>query len=254
MPWNPETYDKFKNLRYQPFFDLANFIQPTEKMKAIDLGCGTGEQTAILAEKFENAIFLGVDTSIEMLEQSKKLESDRLHFRRSSTEAVIDSNEKWDLIFSNAALQWSKDHKELFPSLIRMLNPGGQFAVQIPVQKENVLNKILFELVQEEPFANFLNGWNRPSPVLSMDEYTQLLFDQRLKDIQVIQKVYPLIAQDHQTLYNFISGSSLIPYLERLEGEQQDFFIKTYQQRIAEHFPKLPAIYAFKRLLLFGRL
>jgi trans-aconitate 2-methyltransferase len=180
MPWNPEIYNKFKNIRYQPFFDLADLIRPAEKMKAIDLGCGTGEQTAILTDKFRDAVFLGVDTSAEMLEKSKTLESDRLHFRRSSTEAVISSEEKWDLIFSNAALQWSDDHKTLLPALIRNLNTGGQFAVQMPVQNENLLNSILFDLVQVEPFKGFLQGWKRSSPVLSIDEYARILFEQGL--------------------------------------------------------------------------
>ncbi|MEZ0130497.1 trans-aconitate methyltransferase, partial [Flavobacterium sp. LBUM151] len=62
MPWNPEIYNKFKNIRYQPFYDLIDFIKPMETMKAIDLGCGTGEQTAILADKFPEANFLGVDS------------------------------------------------------------------------------------------------------------------------------------------------------------------------------------------------
>lgn len=67
-----------------------------------------------------------------------------------------------------------------------------------------------------------------------------------------MQKVYPIIANDHDTLYNFISGSALIPYMEKLEGGQKELFIKTYKERIAESFPKLPAIYSFKRLLLYG--
>lgn len=253
MPWNPEIYNKFKNIRYQPFYDLANFIQPINGMKAIDLGCGTGEQTAILANKFKDADFLGVDSSAEMLEQSKKLEMDNLHFRSATTEEMIESGQKWDLIFSNAALQWSDDHEKLFSQLVDLLNPNGQFAVQMPVQPENKLNKILLELVNEEPFQSYLKGYKRESPVLSIDEYAQILFDGGLEDLQLQQKVYPIIADDHETLYNFISGSALIPYIERLKGEEQSLFIKTYKERIATHFPKLPAIYSFKRLLLYGR-
>ncbi|URC11297.1 methyltransferase domain-containing protein [Flavobacterium sp. B183] len=253
MPWNPEIYNKFKNIRYQPFYDLASFIQPVKGMKAIDLGCGTGEQTAILSNQFEEAYFLGVDSSPEMLEQSKSLETDRLHFRKATTEETIESGEKWDLIFSNAALQWSDNHEMLFTRLLQQLTPKGQFAVQMPVQTENKLNKILLELVQEEPFVSFLKGFKRESPVLSIDEYTQILFDGGLEDLQVQQKVYPIIAKDHETLFNFISGSALIPYAERLEGEEKVLFIETYKKRIAEGFSKLPAIYSFKRLLLYGR-
>lgn len=253
MPWNPEIYNKFKNIRYQPFYDLIDFIKPVKGMKAIDLGCGTGEQTAILADKFKEAHFLGVDSSAEMLAQSKALETDHLHFRKATTEETLASGEKWDLIFSNAALQWSNDHEILFSELIKLVNPKGQFAVQMPVQPENKLNKILIELVDEEPFKTYLKGYKRDSPVLSIDDYAQILFDGGLEDIQILQKVYPIIADDHDTLYNFISGSALIPYIERLEGEQQELFIKRYKERIAEHFPKLPAIYSFKRLLLYGR-
>lgn len=253
MPWNPEIYNKFKNIRYQPFYDLIDFIKPMETMKAIDLGCGTGEQTAILADKFPEANFLGVDSSDEMLEQSKTLESDTLHFKKATTEETINSGEKWDLIFSNAALQWSNDHEILFPKLIELVNTKGQFAVQMPVQPENKLNKILLDLVNEEPFTSDLNGFKRDSPVLSIDAYAQILFDGGLEDIQIMQKVYPIIANDHETLYNFISGSALIPYIERLEGDQKTLFIKTYKERIAAEFPKLPAIYSFKRILLYGR-
>lgn len=253
MPWNPEIYNKFKNIRYQPFYDLADFIKPVSGMKAIDLGCGTGEQTAILADKFKEADFLGVDSSAEMLEQSKALETDHLHFRKATTEETLASGEKWDLIFSNAALQWSNDHETLFTELIKLVNPKGQFAVQMPVQPENKLNVILAELVDEQPFKSYLKGYKRDSPVLSIDEYAQILFDGGIEELQILQKVYPIIANDHETLYNFISGSALIPYIERLEAEQKELFIKTYKERIAEHFPKLPAIYSFKRLLLYGR-
>ena len=253
MPWNPEIYNKFKNIRYQPFYDLANFIQPEKGMKAIDLGCGTGEQTSILANKFTEANFLGVDSSAEMLEQSKALETDNLKFRQATTEETLESGEKWDLIFSNAALQWSNDHEVLFTKLVEHLHPKGQFAVQMPVQPENKLNKILLELVNEEPFKSYLKDFKRESPVLSIDEYAQILFDGGLEDIQILQKVYPIIANDHETLYNFISGSALIPYIERLEGEEQALFIQTYKERIAVHFPKLPAIYSFKRILMYGR-
>ncbi|KRD10291.1 trans-aconitate methyltransferase [Flavobacterium sp. Root901] len=253
MPWNPEVYNKFKDIRYQPFYDLTEFIQPFDGMKAIDLGCGTGEQTAILADQFNQAHFTGVDSSAEMLEKSKSLEIPNLRFRKATIEETILSGEKWDLIFSNAALQWSDDHEKLFPDLLNLLHKNGQFAVQMPVQPENKLNKILIELVDEEPFKTFLKGYKRESPVLSIDDYAQILFDGGLQDIEIIQKVYPIIAEDHDTLYNFISGSALIPYMERLDGEEKELFIAAYKERIEKHFPKLPAIYSFKRLLMYGR-
>lgn len=253
MPWNPETYNQFKNIRFKPFFDLLDMIKDESPMKAIDLGCGTGEQTAILAEKFSQSTFIGIDSSAEMLEKSKSLENERLQFRQATTEKILESNENWDLIFSNAALQWSDNHQDLFPQLISKLKTNGQLAIQMPYQPGNILNQILFELAKEEPFKTQLNSWNRPSAVLTIDEYAQILFDNGIEDLNLSQKIYPIIAEDHETLFNFISGSALIPYLERLTEDQQKAFTTEFKHRIAKHFTKLPAIYSFKRILLYGR-
>lgn len=253
MPWNPDVYNQFKNIRFKPFYDLAELITEEKEMKAVDLGCGTGEQTAILTEKFPNALFTGIDSSPEMLEKSKTLENERLHFRLATTEEMLNADENWGLIFSNAALQWSDNHYDLFSKLISKLKSGGQLAVQMPYQPGNTLNKILFEMAEEEPFKTQLKNWNRPSAVLTIDEYAQILFDNGIGDLNLFQKVYPIIADDHETLFNFISGSALIPYLEKLDEEQQKNFTVEFKKRIEKNFPKLPAIYSFKRILMYGR-
>lgn len=253
MPWNPEVYNEFKNIRFRPFYDLSDLIVGEQSMKSIDLGCGTGEQTAILTERFPGSSFVGIDSSSEMLEKSKVLENSRLQFRIATTETILEEEDNWDLIFSNAALQWSDNHTELFPKLISKLNKNGQLAIQMPYQPENILNRILFDLANEEPYRSQLNNWNRPSAVLTIDDYAQIFFDNGLEDLNISQKVYPIIAEDHETLYNFISGSALIPYLERLDIENQTHFSNAFKSKIAQNFPKLPAIYAFKRLLLYGR-
>ena len=253
MPWDPEIYNKFKDLRNKPFYDLMDFIKEAESSSAIDLGCGTGEQTAILSKKFSKTNFIGIDSSVEMLAKSKSLETENLHFELANVEDIAGSDKKWDLVFSNAALQWSDHHEVLFPKLINSIHSKGQFAVQMPVQKENSLNKILYQLADEEPFKTCFKGWRRDSPVLSMDQYAQIMFDGGLEDIQIMEKVYPIIANNHEALYDFISGSALIPYIELLHEGEKEMFVNTFKKRIALHFPKLPAIYAFKRILLYGK-
>jgi len=253
MPWNPEVYNQFKDVRYLPFFDLMQFISPNGLEKAIDIGCGTGEQTHILSEKFSDAVFLGIDSSAEMLAQSKSFNNERLSFQQKTVEELYDSTDQWDLIFSNAALQWSDDHKKLFPKLLSLLSENGQFAVQMPVQSENILNQILFRLASEEPYKTDLQHWNRVSPVLSLDEYAKMMFEYGLKDLQISIKVYPIIAENAEKLFQFIFGSALIPYLEKLDGNNKEQFIQEYKKRIKEKFDQFPAIYAFKRILLYGR-
>lgn len=252
MPWNPVIYNEFKEIRYQPFFDLMNLISEKDLKNCIDIGCGTGEQTKILSEKIEVANFLGIDSSEEMLSKSNKYKNDRLQFKLSTIEEFAESESNWDLIFSNAALQWSDNHNELFPKLISKLNQGGQFAVQMPFQNENILNKILIEMVQENPFADFLQGYIRNSPVLHIDDYTSIMFEEGLSNITIFLKVYPIIAESEIDLLNFISGSALIPYMERLDSDKQELFTAEYAKRIKSHFKKFPAIYSFKRVLMYG--
>lgn len=253
MPWNPEIYNQFKDIRYQPFFDLMALISDENLKNAVDIGCGTGEQTKILSEQFHNTHFKGIDPSKEMLQKSKEFESQNLHFEIKSVEDFIQEDSKYDLIFSNAALQWSDNHEKMFPALLSKLSENGQFAVQMPMQSQNILNQILVQLASEEPFKSQLNGFNRISPLLTIDEYAQILFDAGLQDLNISVRVYPIIADDVETLFNFISGSALIPYLERLNAEQQEVFTTEFKTRIAQKFKFFPAIYSFKRLLMYGR-
>ncbi|MEI5984501.1 MULTISPECIES: methyltransferase domain-containing protein [Sphingobacterium] len=252
MPWNPEIYNQFKDIRYQPFFDLMDLIEERTEMQAVDLGCGTGEQTAMLAERFQQSTFLGIDSSVEMLRGAEEHQTERLYYKVETFEEFINRLSRWDLIFSNAALQWSGDHHTLFPDLIKKLNPGGQLAVQMPCQTENELNQILFELANEEPYRDQLNGWNRSSPVLSMEEYTEMFIAEGMVNLKISKRIYPIVAEDTETLFHFISGSALIPYMERLSEEQQIEFNGEFKRRIGERFEKRPVVYPFRRLLLYG--
>jgi len=250
MTWDPNKYNEFKEDRYKPFTDLSNHIVDKPNLKVIDLGCGTGELTKKLSDQLTNPSVLGIDSSAEMLAKAPSQEN--IEFKQLSITDQLNQETKWDLIFSNAALQWIDDHETLFPKIISRINSGGQLAVQMPQQTENVLNKILFELVQEEPFASYLNNWTRPSPVLTLDEYAKILFDKGGKNLLLYQKVYPLISTHKDSFFDFIAGSALTFYQERLkENEFQELSIE-FKKRIDAHFHKVPSIYAFKRLLMYA--
>jgi trans-aconitate 2-methyltransferase len=251
MAWNPEKYNEFKTLRYKPFFDLAAHILDKPNMNVIDLGCGTGELTNMLSERLTNPTVKGIDSSEEMLEKAKEFSS--IQFEQKTIEEQINTGEKWDLVFANASIQWVDNHELLFPKIIALLNPDGQLAIQMPCQNENLLNQIAIELVQEEPYRTALNNWKRLSPVLTMDDYAQILFENGGTDIIIYQKVYPMIAKSHDELYEFISGSTLVPYFERFEESIKNQFIKEFKNRIGKRFSKTPSLYAFKRILLYAR-
>ena len=248
MPWNPDVYNQFKEKRYAPFYDLISHIYVEQGMSILDLGCGTGELTKVLADKFPGSQVLGIDTSAEML--VKAPQQDNISFVQRPVEEQLALPDRWNVIVANASLQWVEDHAILFPRIITNLLPGGQLAVQMPSQKENILNQILYKLVHESPFYDVLKGAIRHSPVLSLDDYTSLLVGNGAKDIIVYQKVYPIIAQSIETLYEFISGSALVPYMEKLEEPLRSQFVRVFKERIAQYFPASPMVYAFKRIIL----
>lgn len=217
-------------------------------MRVIDLGCGTGALTATLAAHLRDATIFGIDSSKEML--VKAPQRSRLVFFHRSIEEQLKRPDKFDLVFSNAALQWVDNHAQVFPRLISQLKPGGQLAVQMPSQTENKLNLLLKELANEEPFATALEGYSYPSPVLPIADYAQLLYQHGGKNITVLEKIYPMEVKETRELFQFVAGSALIPYVERIKSTARMAFLSTYQRRIQEAFPQMPALYPFKRILM----
>ena len=251
MTWDPKKYNEFKEERSKPFDDLTSHIIDKPNLKVVDLGCGTGELTKKLSQKLTNPFVLGIDNSAEMLAKAPKQEN--LEFKEKTILEQIDDETKWDLIFSNAALQWIDNHNELFPKIISSINPGGQLAVQMPQQNENILNKILLQLVQEEPFASYLKNWTRPSPVLTLDEYAKILFENGGTNLVIYEKVYPLISNQKDDFFDFISGSALTVYQERLKEEEFTALTTEFKKRINAYFPLVPSIYAFRRLIIYAK-
>jgi trans-aconitate 2-methyltransferase len=251
MTWDPKKYNEFKEERSKPFHDLTSHIVDKPNLKVIDLGCGTGELTQKLHQKLSNPFVLGIDNSAEML--AKAPIEENLQFKDKTILEQIADETKWDLIFSNAALQWIDNHYELFPKIISRIKPGGQLAIQMPQQNENILNKILFQLVQEEPFASYLKNWTRPSPVLTLDEYAKILFENGGKDLVLYEKVYPLISNKKDDFFDFISGSALTVYQERLNDQEFTALTTEFKKRIDSYFPSVPSIYAFRRLIIYAK-
>ena len=102
----------------------------------------------------------------------------------------------------------------------------------MPQQNENILNKILFKLVQEQPFASYLKNWTRPSPVLNLDEYAKILFENGGENLIIYEKVYPIISENENDFFDFISGSALTVYQERLKDDEFEELSAEFKKRI----------------------
>ncbi|MCH8332576.1 methyltransferase domain-containing protein [Candidatus Sumerlaeota bacterium] len=246
MDWNPDVYHKFQAQRFAPFEDLWALVKVRPSLKVVDLGCGTGELTLRLAEGLPRSEVLGIDASAKMLERAKPRERPGLSFRQQTIEEVRG---EWDLVFSNAAIQWVEDHERLVGRLFSLLRPGGQLAIQLPSNLRHVSHESLNDVAREEPFREALDGWEMRWPVLTVDRYAQLLFDAGAQDLTVFEKVYPHVLDDADAVAQWNAGTAMLPFIERLPEALHEPFDRRYRERLWRHWPKGPVFYGFHRIL-----
>jgi trans-aconitate 2-methyltransferase len=246
MPWNPAQYHQFRNERFAPFEDLFRLVKARARLRVVDLGCGTGELTRRLADRLPESEVLGIDSSPEMLARARAQERECLSFKQGSIQEIEG---EWDMVFSHAAIHWIDDHPALIPRLLSLVSRGGQLAVQLPSNHTHPTHTLIMEIASEEPFRHALNGWNRISPVLSIREYAELLYEHGAAEITVFEKVYPSLLEDSDGLAEWTAGSTLVPYFERLPEPLHEPFMTRYRERLRALFPAAPVFYTFRRIL-----
>ena len=251
MPWDPTQYHKFQAERSAPFFDLLALVEVRPNLKVVDLGCGTGELTRQLAETLPNSSVTGIDNSPQMLDAARAAlhSTSNLRFQQGDQSQLTGD---WDLIFSNAALHWSENHSELIPQLYKRLTPGGQIAVQVPSNHNHISHQIYRETASEEMFKFILNGFQRYAPVLSIDDYAKILFKCGAEQIVVFEKVYAHVLENADAVVEWISGTALVPYFERL-GDHKDKFVQAIREKMRAAMPDSPVFYPFRRTFFSAR-
>jgi trans-aconitate 2-methyltransferase len=249
MPWNPDLYHKFQAQRSAPFYDLLALVDIRENLQVIDLGCGTGNLTRELADVLPNSYVTGLDSSPQMLEQAASLTTPSLVFEQGDQSTLTG---EWDLIFSNAALHWSENHAELIPHLFEKLKPGGQIAVQIPSNHNHISHHIYRETAEEDMFKFILQGFQRYAPVLPIDDYARILFNCGAVEIHVFEKIYPHVLENADAVVEWISGTALVPYFERI-GEHKEAFVESIREKMRKALPNSPVFYPFRRILFSAR-
>ena len=249
MPWNPDKYHQFQTQRSAPFFDLLGLVEVRPNLKVVDLGCGTGNLTRQLADTLPESAVVGIDSSPQMLERTGEYARPGLRFELGNL-AELDG--KWDLIISNAALQWSENHRELVPRLFDHLNPGGQIAVQVPSNHGGPTHLTILRVADQEPFRTVLNRWTRQSPVLPIETYTELLFRKEAQEISAFDKIYLHILENVDAIVDWISGTALVPYFERLGNHKNDF-VTAIRRELHTDFPDEPVFYPFRRTFFSSR-
>lgn len=155
--WNSNQYLKFESERTQPSIDLANRIKILHPINIIDIGCGPGNSTQVLCERYPDSKVLGVDMSDDMIKTARETH-DNAEFMVCYVEREIDKiSEKYDIVFSNACIQWIPNHELLLKNMMNLLNEGGALAVQIPMNYNEPIHKIIRNISTNEKWAKKFN-------------------------------------------------------------------------------------------------
>lgn len=252
--WNAAQYSKFLKERTLPAVELANAI-PCENVRSVlDIGCGTGNSTAVLANRFPCAKIIGADRSETMLAAAKK-ENPQLAFIRLDAEKDMDAlSERYDVVFSNACIQWIPDHRRLLKSFFSLLHDHGALAIQIPQQSKHPVHGILKALARSEKWKDKLRA-ERSYNNLTEDEYFDVLSE--LTDtFRMWETVYFHAMPSYESIVEWYKGTGLRPYLEQLPQEEQNAFIEDITQALRETYPKQKngdIIFRFPRLFFVAQ-
>ena len=270
--WDPAQYLRFSDQRLRPALDLLGQVPLTSPERVVDLGCGAGNVTAILKQRFAAAEVTGVDGDAAMLEKAR-VAAPGCRFEQGDFATWLPPG--WppggpsgqragqvsgqhagslDLIYSNAALQWVGGHATLFPRLISLLAPGGVLAVQMPAMHDAPLRRLQYVVAAQGPWAERLASHASAPPILDAAGYWDLLRPLAARlDIWETTYLHPLVGED--AVVEWAAGSSLRPFLEPLEPAHQAAFRRAYAEALRPHYPRRAdgtTLLPFRRLFLMA--
>ena len=231
--WDPNLYLRFTDQRLRPALDLMQRIPLSGAQTVYDLGCGTGNVTRHLAERWPDAHITGVDASSDMLAKAKALAS--IDWEQADL-STWHAQRSADLVYSNAAFHWLDDHHILFPHLFNQVAPGGFLAVQMPRQHLRPSHRILFDLVREPAWA-FLVRAIRENPVHEPGRYYDWLAPQS-ETLDIWETEYLHVLDGDAPVLNWLAGSILRPVLDSLEPARRTQFLRAYGERLRSAYPQ----------------
>ena len=250
--WSPDQYERFKRERTQPFLDLLSLVEPLDGMRVLDLGCGTGELTRHAHVQLRASETIGVDRAPGMLARSDAFAAAHLHFVQADL-ASFGAPNAYDLVLSNAALHWVPDHESLLARLATLLCAGGQLAIQVPFNFDQLSHVVAADVAAEQPFVEALNGWVKPVHVLSPERYATLLHELGFVRQHVRLQVYVHTLAGRDDVAEWVKGTTLTDYQTRLSERDFESFLERVRARLREELPDTrPFPFVFKRILMWG--
>lgn len=233
--WDPQQYLRFSGERLRPALDLLAHVPLNAPARVVDLGCGAGNVTTILRQRFPEADVLGVDGSAEMLGKARG-SAPGCRFEQGDF-STWQPDAAPDLIYSNAALHWVTDHETLFPRLVSLLAPNGVLAVQMPAMHDAPLRALQNEVAAHGPWAEILRGTDFARSILTAGEYYDLLRP-LVTHLDLWETTYLHVLQGEDAAVEWAAGSSLRPYLEKLPPDLRAAYRAAYAEAMRPHYPR----------------
>jgi trans-aconitate 2-methyltransferase len=249
MTWNPETYLAFADQRTRPAADLLARVPASHPARVIDLGCGPGNSTALLAARWPDAGLEGLDSSADMLKQAQASGVPANWILAEI--AAWTPQAPYDVIFSNATFQWLPDQASLFPRLMSFVKSGGVFAFQVPVNFNAPSHVLMREAAADPRWKAKLDAVRDIQRGSAKAYYEILKPHAALLDIW--QTEYLQVLEGEDAVYRWVSGTGLRPFVQALEGEERDAFIAAYKAKLNAAYPRRAdgtTLFPFQRLFV----
>ena len=247
--WNAAQYLKFKAERTQPALDLARRLSLLSPDTVLDIGCGPGNSTAVLKDLFPNADITGIDKSEAMLQEARASYPELTFLQCDASDSLQSLKKTFDIVFSNACIQWIPSHEKLIPAMMQLLNSKGVLAVQAPINRNEPLHRVIDE-VAAMPRWGFSQKSLEPNRMLSSEEYFDIL--SRCTDtFDIWETTYFHRMPSHEALLEWVKGTRLRPYLDALSETDSIAFQNAILQKAQILYPKCEngeILFRFKRL------
>jgi trans-aconitate 2-methyltransferase len=250
-PWDADHYLRFGDERTRPASDLAARIDVPDPKTVIDLGCGPGNSTQVLRRRWPEARIVGLDNSPEMIDSARASFPDR--------EWLLGSAENWsppdpfDVVFSNAALQWMRSHDSLVSHLFAQVADGGALAFQIPSSSYSAVRGHIHEIADDAAWRERMTAEKAALTMEDPSYYYDALAEYAPR-LDIWETEYIHVMDSPSSIVDWISSTGMRPFLEALDAEsERQRFVDLLNERVAESYPRRrdgKVLFPFRRLFV----